>query len=321
MTFLVGATTGSGFAGQVPGVLGERMLSGWATTLPRLASLTIAVAAAIWMWRSWPALRRPWYAGAAAVLVALAWFMPSLGAVWLALALCVCAGRWKLATAAGFVAAWIIGSFYYQLSMPLASKAALLVVAGAALGALSWLASRGEGLVIPPKMSTAEPATTRKTQAGIALGALAVLIVANAGIWQKEDLIAHGQPVYVELAPVDPRSLMQGDYMQLNFRIPGEVSARLDSLSTRERPRVIARRDARGIATPLRLDDGGPLSPDEFRFELTPKNGRWILVSDAWFFGEGEAQRWAKAKYGEFRIGGNGRALLVGLRGPDLEEL
>jgi hypothetical protein len=37
--------------------------------------------------------------------------------------------------------------------------------------------------------------------------------------------------------------------------------------------------------------------------------------------GEGEAQQWAKAKYGEFRIGGNGRALLMGPRGPDLEEL
>ena len=47
-----------------------------------------------------------------------------------------------------------------------------------------------------------------------------MLPVANVGIWQKEQLIAHGQPVFVELAPVDPRSLMQGDYMRLEFRVP-----------------------------------------------------------------------------------------------------
>ena len=39
-----------------------------------------------------------------------------------------------------------------------------------------------------------------------------------------ERYIADGQPVFVELAPVDPRSLMQGDYMQLNFRLPGDGS-------------------------------------------------------------------------------------------------
>jgi uncharacterized membrane-anchored protein len=47
-----------------------------------------------------------------------------------------------------------------------------------------------------------------------------VLVVANLGIWQKEDLVANGQPVFVALAPVDPRSLLQGDYMRLNFRVP-----------------------------------------------------------------------------------------------------
>ena len=47
-----------------------------------------------------------------------------------------------------------------------------------------------------------------------------MLAVANAGIWQKETLIAEGKPIFVELGPVDPRSLMQGDYMRLAFRLP-----------------------------------------------------------------------------------------------------
>ena len=83
----------------------------------------------------------------------------------------------------------------------------------------------------------------------------------------------------------------------------------------------MARRDARGVATLLRIDDGTPLAADEMRIELSPKDGRWILVSDAWFFREGEAERWARAKYGEFRVDAGGRALLVGLRGAGLEAL
>jgi hypothetical protein len=62
------------------------------------------------------------------------------------------------------------------------------------------------------------------------------------------------------------------------------------------------RRDVRGRGHAVRLDDGKPLAADELRIELTPKDGRWILVTDAWFFAEGEAQRWAAARFGEFRV-------------------
>ena len=55
--------------------------------------------------------------------------------------------------------------------------------------------------------------------------------------------------------------------------------------------------------------------------ELSPKGGRWLVVTDAWFFREGEAERWARARYGEFRLLPDGRAVLVGLRGPALEAL
>jgi uncharacterized membrane-anchored protein len=84
---------------------------------------------------------------------------------------------------------------------------------------------------------------------------------------------------------------------------------------------VVARTDARGIATLLRIDDGRSLAPDEFRIQLVTKHRGWTIATDAWYFKEGESARWAGAKYGEFRIDGNGTALLVGLRGPGLEQL
>jgi len=152
--------------------------------------------------------------------------------------------------------------------------------------------------------------------------AAATLAAANFGIWEKEQLIARGQPVYMALAPVDPRSLLQGDFVRLNFSVPGALRGEVETLLARGRPQVVARRDARGVATLLRMQrEAEPLAEGEFLIELTPKDGRWILVSDAWFFREGEAKRFEAAKFGEFRVGADGKALLVGVADAQLQPI
>jgi uncharacterized membrane-anchored protein len=302
MTFLVDASLG--------GLAGGHTQSPLANLALRLISLALALGAAARLATVWPGLRKGWIGLASLMVLLLAWLMPSLGAVLLILAVCASSGRHRLAIAAGVAAAWIIGAFYYELSFPLADKALMMVGAGAWLGALAWSALRGKSL----DAAQALPPESWRSRAGIALCALTVLVVANVGIWQKETLIAEGRPVFVELAPVDPRSLMQGDYMRLNFRVP-------EPTSTRARPSVVAKIDARGVATIDRLYSGGPLANDEIRIELTHGAQGWTLVTDAWYFKEGEAQRWSRARYGEFRVDTKGRALLVGMRGPALEPL
>ncbi len=310
MTFLVGAS--GGFAAQIAQEVGRGVVPRGLSVLPWL-SLALAVGAAAWIARSWPGVRRPVWVAAAVVLAGLAWVMPALGAVLLATALCAASGRWRLAAAGAVAAAWIVGAFYYQLEWSLTAKALVLVGAGALLGALAWLAA-GARMV-----RTAAPARA-SWSVGIALGLVAVLAVANMGIWQKERLIADGAPVFVELAPVDPRSLMQGDYMRLAYRLPNDLERGISPLGG-ERPHVVAKRDARGVATVLRLDDGTPLAADELRIEMTPSHGDWTLVSDAWFFKEGEARRFEPARYAEFRVSPSGQALLVGLRNAQLGAL
>jgi uncharacterized membrane-anchored protein len=312
MTFLAGASIGE-FGGLV-----TRTTPTETFVLPRVGSAGFAVLASVWIARNWPAVRRLWCAATAAVLVALAWFMPMLGAVLLILAVCVVLKRWLIAAAAATAAVWIIGAFYYLLDWPLATKAMVLVATGALLLLLVWLALRE----VTGVRDTSQPrpaSLSSRGKVGIAVTLLAVLSVANWFIWQKEQIIAHGEPVFVALAPVDPRSLMQGDYMRLNFQMPSDV--REHDPHSLKRPLAVARRDARGIATLVRLDDGSPRGADEILIELTSKNGRWVLVTDAWFFKEGEAQRWSPAKYGEFRVDSNGRALLVGLRDQQLNRL
>ena len=41
-------------------------------------------------------------------------------------------------------------------------------------------------------------------------------------------------------------------------------------------------------------------------------------MTDAWYFREGDATRWEAAKFGEFRVEPDGKALLVGLADAQL---
>lgn len=311
MTFLAGASVDP-FGGELENTGGGKQFS----AASQLASLLLAGSAAAWIGRSWPALRQPWSALAALVVIALAWLMPSLGPVLLILAVCAVQSRWRLAATAALAAAWIIGAFYYQLALPLATKALIMAVSGAVLGALAWLALCGKSLETgkaPVEMDSL------RARVGIAASAIAVLLIANIGIWQKQTLIAQGKPVFVELGPVDPRSLMQGDYMRLTFVLPPLSDIR--AMQGARRPMAIGKLDARGVATLQRVAVDALVAPGEIAIELTPHAGAWTLVTDAWYFGEGEASRWESAKYGEFRVAPDGRALLISMRGPQLEPL
>lgn len=280
------------------------------------ASLLLAVAAAVVTARCWPSLRQGWSMVVALILAALAWLMPTLGAALLLGALFATSLRWRMAITAALAAAWMIGAFYYQLSLPLAIKAIIMAGAGAVLAAAAWSALRSQ----TGAQAKLQPPSSRTAVIGIGVCALAVLTVANIGIWQKEDLIARGRPIFVELAPVDPRSLMQGDFMRLNFGLMS--SGDLGSAPGKERLRIVTRVDARGVARFARLAAGTPpAGAGELVVELTPKAGRYVLASDAWYFKEGESDRWVRAKFGEFRVDTNGRVLLVGMRGPELEPL
>jgi uncharacterized membrane-anchored protein len=256
-------------------------------------------------------------------MAALAWLLPTLGAVWVALAVTLITARTRLAALSALCGAWIIGSSYYQVQWTLAQKALVLAAIGLLLGVLVWV---GAGRSIGPGTGDRPPPALGTSRGGtavwlIVLAVVATLAVTGLQVWRKERLIAEGRPVFVELAPADPRSLIQGDFMRLAFSIPSGIQPPPGILG-RGRPRVVARIDARGVATLLRpYDPRIPGATDEFLLALTPKNGRWTLATDAWFFREGEAARWEVARYGEFRVTPDGEALLVGLADAELRPI
>lgn len=285
--------------------------SGSATALGLLALLS---ALALLAWRQ-PLLRGRAALGLAGLATAATALLPALGPVALVAAIAWQFAQPRLALAAAVAALWVLGSFYYALQWPLLHKAGLLAAMAAALG-LWALVHRA------PRQLQVEAALTSTAWAarGLLLAGVLTLAVLNTGIWRKQQLIAHGQPLFVALAPVDPRSLMQGDYMALRFALPEDLR-HWPHLQGAERPLLRVQVDAQARALHWRADDATPLAPNERRVELSPKAGRWMLVSDAWFFAEGEAARWQAARWGEFRVQADGRALLVGLRGEQLQPL
>jgi uncharacterized membrane-anchored protein len=148
-----------------------------------------------------------------------------------------------------------------------------------------------------------------------------VLALVNWTIHKREHHLETGRVVYLELAPLDPRSLMQGDYMALRFEIAREAHAALRDAPGRANGRIVAAIGANGVAKYARLDDGRPLGADEIYLRYRLRAGDMKLGTNAWFFEEGTAQRYEPARFGEFRVDADGELLLTRMRGKDLQPL
>ena len=158
-------------------------------------------------------------------------------------------------------------------------------------------------------------------RAAIIFGGLALALLVPAGlVIQKEYVLANGRTVLLELAPRDPRSLMQGDYMVLDYAISRERSEDLA-----QRPRdghLVLRLDEQGVGRFVRFDTPQtPLAPGEFKLRYRVRQERVRLGAESFFFQEGHADRYERARYGELRVAGSGASVLVGLRDEQRQPL
>ena len=109
-------------------------------------------------------------------------------------------------------------------------------------------------------------------------GLVLVLGVANYAIVEKERVLASGTPMLVELAPVDPRSLIQGDYMRLDYALARELR---ETRVSRD-GRMVVSLDSGGVARFVRLHDGrAPLAPGERLLQYRKRGSRIRVGTDA----------------------------------------
>ncbi len=148
--------------------------------------------------------------------------------------------------------------------------------------------------------------------------AVLVLVVGNFLVWRKEDIMQNGQLILLEVRQHDPRSLLQGDYMALQYPLAREVNtSHIPTTGT-----LVLSIDADDIAHYERIyAEDAPLNNNEVLLNYSVRDSDLYWGGDSYFFQEGQAEIFEQAEYAEFRLSGTGEGVLVGLRDGDLRPL
>lgn len=168
-----------------------------------------------------------------------------------------------------------------------------------------------------------------KTNIVMVLSGLLILALINISIWQKQTHLSKGEVIYLELAPIDPRSLMQGDYMALRFKIEAQIYTALagiqdssiedsttmfnfDQLAA-EDGYVVVEKDENSVAQFVNLENKEGLTTTQRKLQFRVRNDRIKFATNAFFFEQGDEPLFRNARYGVFRLNKKGEVLLTGM--------
>ena len=151
-----------------------------------------------------------------------------------------------------------------------------------------------------------------------------VLLFFGFNIVKNEKVLSEGETVLLELRPVDPRSLMQGDYMTLHY----EVCNHIYGLEAELNKFCVVQLDDDRVAhfVSLTNDAAVALREDELLLRYSLEKNSWgekfyTIGSDSYFFQEGTAIKYETAKYGMLKVVTKGEMIgtcsLVGLCDAD----
>lgn len=181
-----------------------------------------------------------------------------------------------------------------------------------------------------------------KKQFPIILALFSILIFVGL-ILKHEDHLQNSQSIYIELAQVDPRSMLQGDYMALNYELylaglregnpwdenrarnkKQEVSER--QIQNQSKILSYVQLDAQRRVIQTNFDQNQLKTNPENTVRLVLKNPSNQLqnlypAANSFLFAEGLEPCYRNAKYAELRVKPDGQVLLAGLVDEDLNSL
>ena len=149
----------------------------------------------------------------------------------------------------------------------------------------------------------------------LALGAV------NGLILQKESILRSGQRMLLRLSPVDPRSLMQGDYMELNYEVASDSPVVALRWTRNSDGQLVVRIGENDVAEYVRLHEGEDLAENEHLLLYRRRGWTVRLGAESFFFQEGTASVYENAKYGELRVTESGNCVLVGLCDSEFRQI
>ncbi|MEG0482553.1 MAG: GDYXXLXY domain-containing protein [Acinetobacter sp.] len=179
--------------------------------------------------------------------------------------------------------------------------------------------------------------------------ALFSILVFLGMIFKNELHLKNSESIYVRLQPVDPRSILQGDYMVLNYELyfaPQNSILENTSQQNRNQPNINSEdhifsghyfddfiKNKSSIVTYVELDSQKRVLHSYFnlpkgvrtsRLILQNPNNRYVMLypaSKSFLFAEGLADCYQQAKYAEFKVDQQGNAILTALKGEQLQDL
>jgi uncharacterized membrane-anchored protein len=135
------------------------------------------------------------------------------------------------------------------------------------------------------------------------LGLLLVLGFVNSQIYRYERELQDGRRLVLKLQPRDPRSLMQGDYMTLSYELANQfATSELAGF-------VWLMPGPNDLATEAFYSD----APGRLKLKFRVQNGQVLFDIESYFFQEGQAEKFQKAKYVELRVSSDGVPRIVHL--------
>lgn len=161
--------------------------------------------------------------------------------------------------------------------------------------------------------------------------ALATMLFFTALVVKNEWHLHHSKSIFIELKPVDPRSILQGDYMALAYELHLQSLKALAGSESEALEQVVFNRssvpakiilDSQNRVVRTILDINNSFAGQRLILK-NPENRLQALypASRSFLFAEGLAQCYEKAKYAEFKVNPKGEAILFDLRGEGLQSL
>jgi uncharacterized membrane-anchored protein len=158
---------------------------------------------------------------------------------------------------------------------------------------------------------------SRRTAAFL-VASVTVLSVLQLMVWQKQRIVNSGRTVLLEIVPVDPRSLMAGDYLRLSWRLERDLHDRKELARSGT---VVVKVDSDQRARFERIDTQARAAGEQLLRYRVVGSDTVRIGPDAFYFQEGQADAYRGARYGELRCDQSGNVILVGLRDERLRPL
>lgn len=224
--------------------------------------------------------------------------------------------KWIYAWSMGFWIAFLVYK-YYDLAWKLLHKSISFAIIGILILAFTvWYEKRH-------RLEASEQPEVTSTYAMnrwiIALLVLLQVMAMSLQIGKSEWLLSHGQLIKLQLEPLDPRSLIQGDYVRLRYTIsepPLFADKNDDATSKGKITVVLAPNQATGVYEYRRVyTKGETLAPGEVRLNGNKNGYEGIEFGiETYFIPEGTGRIYERdAKFAEVKVSAGGDAILVRL--------